>query len=691
MNFLGSMTGLNLPGMSPFGGGEKKSFLEEGISGSWSPMPGFQPFNPSSNTSFFKPGDATGNATGSAFNTFYNDMFQFEDDLDDVESKIDEWEDGWGVDPEEDFEKQTSPVFQENGVEAENRLTRIYRTRDNLRKTRTRFAGVEVTTDRPVRHGRTAQGGVRVDTGKTRRRLGGIQINIDSNAAQQQNRGQQDVDKFPGGRVQELQNDLTSSTETLADLNRQINDLNRRLPPPDKRVTAAGEPQKMPGVGEDSSDSDRDLKGLSGLRQMVLEVRRMNQAQAQRKQVTFPNPPEDWVIRATEKRYWAEYERDGRMENVLVEWKAVINAANPPPPHTTFTFKNMVRVKIESLTSQLKIPENVRPAGLRMLNCLGVFRRTNDDEVSYGLVFEVPSKKHQSLLQVLRRDAGFVKQSSLMIMARALAKAVLYLHLARWLHKGIRSNSILLFPKDDGSIDFSEPYLVGYEYTRQAGKISLTEQDDDFVSNLYRHPRMQGLPQDQSSPTGSGGGMRDESPSKPRQDPGSGSGDSPPAGTIPAPLVVRRDRASSNPNAPPLLVRRDSGVARTNHRRQDSSFDRPELLRRDSDKEKSPFQSFHDIYALGIVLLEVGLREPIKSVYERAKKDPIYGKHFAEKFRQWILADEVPRLGITVGDKYQEAVTACLDDSLEGLSDQELQKEFYSRVVRVLANITAHL
>lgn len=681
--------------MSPLGG-DNKGILGDAIGGVFSPVPGFQPFNPGQQSSMFN----AGGVGGSGFNSFYPNFFQFEDDLDDVESRIHEWEDGWGVDPDEDFDQQDSDVFRENGVEAENRLTRIYKTRDNLRKMRTKFAGVEVAANQPMKQAKSSSGSIRLDMLRRDERNNGITTNIDGRQIMRDKNQDWNRNRFPGGRVQELQDDLANSAETLKDLNRQVDDLNRRLPPPlERRITAAGEPptatDRVASISEDSSDSDRDLKGLSGLRQMVLEVRRMNQTQSMRKQIHFSNPLDEWWPKGNEKWCWSEYRQDGRKINILVEWKH-INAANPPPPHNTFTFKNMVRVKIESLTSLLKIPENVRVPGLRMLNCLGVFKRSNDDEVSYGIVFEVPSKRHQTLLDVLQKDAGFVRQSQWMLMAKALAKAVLYLHLARWLHKGIQSSNILLFEREDGTIDYAEPYLVGYEYSRQSGKISLTEKvEDDLVTNLYRHPRMQGLPQDSSSPAGLGS-SRDNSPARLERET---NGSSPPIGgpprresSVPAPLVIRRDRATSNPNAPPLLVRRDSGVGR-GHQRQNSSLDRSDLVRRDSDRDsnKSPFQASHDIYALGIVLLEVGLREPIKSVYNRASRDPIYGKHFSEKFRQWILANEVPRLGILVGDKYQEVVTTCLDDSLEGISDQELQKEFYGKVVRVLANITAHL
>lgn len=69
------------------------------------------------------------------------------------------------------------------------------------------------------------------------------------------------------------------------------------------------------------------------------------------------------------------------------------------------------------------------------------------------------------------------------------------MHLAGWLHKGIRSDNTLFFAEDDGSFSYDQPFIVGFEYSREASAVAQTEGvTDDFEFNLYRHPDVQGLP-----------------------------------------------------------------------------------------------------------------------------------------------------------------------------------------------------
>lgn len=82
--------------------------------------------------------------------------------------------------------------------------------------------------------------------------------------------------------------------------------------------------------------------------------------------------------------------------------------------------------------------------------------------------------------------------------AQSLARSILYLHIAGWLHKGIRSSHILFCSEkrfsDTEQLDL--PYLVGFDYTfippYDAGdrkmQIGIRERQ------LYRHPDLYGDP-----------------------------------------------------------------------------------------------------------------------------------------------------------------------------------------------------
>lgn len=79
--------------------------------------------------------------------------------------------------------------------------------------------------------------------------------------------------------------------------------------------------------------------------------------------------------------------------------------------------------------------------------------------------------------------------------AKSIGQALRKWHLAGWVHQGITSFNIVFFRGEvDGGVDFSKPYLCGFEYTRVVGKQS-SERHPSHMScqyELYRHPKRQG-------------------------------------------------------------------------------------------------------------------------------------------------------------------------------------------------------
>jgi len=75
------------------------------------------------------------------------------------------------------------------------------------------------------------------------------------------------------------------------------------------------------------------------------------------------------------------------------------------------------------------------------------------------------------------------------------------------------------------------------------------------------------------------------------------------------------------------------------------------------------------VYSLGVVLLEVGFWEPLRTVVrDLADEDP---SHWAE-----YLSEIVPQIGARAGDKYKSLVAWCL--SLKGnhiVNDHEFVSE----------------
>ncbi|KAI0419350.1 hypothetical protein F5X98DRAFT_334858 [Xylaria grammica] len=75
--------------------------------------------------------------------------------------------------------------------------------------------------------------------------------------------------------------------------------------------------------------------------------------------------------------------------------------------------------------------------------------------------------------------------------AQELAKAVAYVHVFGFVHKGIRPESILSFESEQ--TDESSLFLVGFEDFRQEDGRTQRLGDDAVERNLYRHPSRQGV------------------------------------------------------------------------------------------------------------------------------------------------------------------------------------------------------
>ncbi|KAK2037264.1 hypothetical protein LZ31DRAFT_600651 [Colletotrichum somersetense] len=71
----------------------------------------------------------------------------------------------------------------------------------------------------------------------------------------------------------------------------------------------------------------------------------------------------------------------------------------------------------------------------------------------------------------------------------------MYLHLADWLHKAVRSENVVFFVNDENQIQTHLPYLVGFEYSR----LDVTDEQTENVEykpdhRFYRHPKAMVVP-----------------------------------------------------------------------------------------------------------------------------------------------------------------------------------------------------
>ncbi|KAF6845439.1 hypothetical protein CMUS01_00014 [Colletotrichum musicola] len=193
---------------------------------------------------------------------------------------------------------------------------------------------------------------------------------------------------------------------------------------------------------------------------------------------------------------------DGAEKRVWIEWKEyerqTDNDASPP--------KQVIIDRVGKLAALLN--HSPKPEAFRTLHCLGFFDMSgpgaspSDDDDSLnrklGLVFERPQDDsiHPSLspssLRDLFQSARKPRVTDRIKLAHAISSCLLYLHAVNWLHKGLRSHNIIFFRTMGGLVDYSKPFLTGFDYSRPARSDEATDvPGDDAEYNLYRHPQVQ--------------------------------------------------------------------------------------------------------------------------------------------------------------------------------------------------------
>lgn len=179
-----------------------------------------------------------------------------------------------------------------------------------------------------------------------------------------------------------------------------------------------------------------------------------------------------------------------KSEPILIEWRLI---------------ERKSEVTIKPSVDQLAILlSNTNDATFHSLHCVGVLPKDDsygaeaESQVCYGLAFSVPSTPAIqaaslgnpviSTLQDLLRKKAKPSLNERLATSISLAETVLQLHTAGWLHKGLRSSSVLFIYSQGHT---KGPYLAGYEYSRPTS--AETEAVPDRREHeIYRHPLAQG-------------------------------------------------------------------------------------------------------------------------------------------------------------------------------------------------------
>ena len=135
-----------------------------------------------------------------------------------------------------------------------------------------------------------------------------------------------------------------------------------------------------------------------------------------------------------------------------------------------------------------------KPDYYRILRCIGYTQETQENW--YGLVFETP--EGCTLYSTLEAQFSKTPRVPLEIryrLASSLALSISGLHNVHWVHKGIRSENILFFRRaKEAGIKFDQPWLFGFEYTRENSAHSSQQPDYGLERLVYLPPSRWGVP-----------------------------------------------------------------------------------------------------------------------------------------------------------------------------------------------------
>lgn len=182
--------------------------------------------------------------------------------------------------------------------------------------------------------------------------------------------------------------------------------------------------------------------------------------------------------------------------SVWIEWKVAQPSAFSHNGELDPKIEERVKKLAALLKSNSSADEGADSIQFRAPHCLGYFK--DKDNSRFGLVFKKPKRASTEApvsLHTLLTDTNTTIPSltDRIKLMRLLAETIERLHAVDWLHKGLRSANILFFKKlHSTEINYTDPYISGFDYSRPAGRNDMTERpSDDIAADIYRHPFVQ--------------------------------------------------------------------------------------------------------------------------------------------------------------------------------------------------------
>lgn len=185
------------------------------------------------------------------------------------------------------------------------------------------------------------------------------------------------------------------------------------------------------------------------------------------------------------------YTRGGLIQDAKTGESLYVETFTPDP----WTPLELVTKNIRNLG---RILSAVDPELFGIPVCSGIVKvqNANGSTPDFQMVFRIPNLHDESpprsLREVLLTKERYPLEDSLGL-ARQISRSVMFVHTARFVHKNIRPETILVLSQDGASGHGAVPFLVGFEQFRPEDGATNMQGDSAWEKDLYRHPTRQGL------------------------------------------------------------------------------------------------------------------------------------------------------------------------------------------------------
>ncbi|KAM3071168.1 hypothetical protein ACMFMG_008762 [Clarireedia jacksonii] len=151
---------------------------------------------------------------------------------------------------------------------------------------------------------------------------------------------------------------------------------------------------------------------------------------------------------------------------------------------------------LADLCKLAKILRLVDPFVFNVLKCEGLVRASPGAYhlASNRFAFSIPKslKQPQCLRNFILSAPHHYPLNERFRLSNQLAKAIMFVHSAGFVHKNIRPETVLLFQTNESKEDSLFAFLIGFESLRLADGNTIYQGDNLWERNIYRHPTRQG-------------------------------------------------------------------------------------------------------------------------------------------------------------------------------------------------------